>query len=104
MGQLFMDQFTYLHFAFGIVAYFWRVGLWPWLICHTFFEFAENTPIGMKINNKWLKGVWPGGKPRRDSTLNIIGDTVGAVLGWVSAWALDSLGSRLEWYDRFIPT
>lgn len=102
MGLLLMDQYTYLHFASGIIAYFWGVGFWIWMLAHVLFEAAENTPLGMELINRLLKGWWPGGKPSADGSWNILGDNVGAAIGWASAWALDMLGSRLGWYSRHI--
>ena len=40
MGYQLFDKYTYLHFAMGIVAYFWN-------ILHTIFEIVENTQMGM---------------------------------------------------------
>ena len=31
MGPKFFDQYTYLHFAVGIIAYFWNISLKKWL-------------------------------------------------------------------------
>lgn len=49
MGNQIFDQYTYLHFATGITAYFWNVNLLNTIILHTIFEILENTNIGMKI-------------------------------------------------------
>jgi len=49
MGYKLFDKFTYLHFAVGIVAYFWNMSLSLWLVVHTIFEFLENTQTGMNI-------------------------------------------------------
>jgi len=89
MGYKLFDKFTYLHFAVGIVAYFWNMSLSLWLVVHTIFEFLENTQTGMNIINKYIL-VWPGGKPQSDSITNRIGDTLGGVIGWLSAYYLDS--------------
>ena len=37
-----------------------------------------------------------------DSILNIIGDTIGVIIGWLSAYYIDSLGSKYGWYKRHI--
>lgn len=81
MGKLLFDQYTYLHFAVGIVLYFWNVSLKKVIIYHSLFEFLENTELGIDfINNYFL--IWPGGKPERNYLLNSIGDTIGIILGW----------------------
>lgn len=45
------DQYTYLHFAIGIVVYFWNISLINWVIIHTIFEIIENTQTGIHIIN-----------------------------------------------------
>jgi hypothetical protein len=91
-----MDQFTYLHFASGIVAYNFGLSLRDWIVIHTMFEFAENTEIGMKFI-RTIK-IWPGGKPSADTLVNRLGDTVGTAAGWLSARELDRIGSRRGWF------
>jgi hypothetical protein len=91
MGYQLFDKYTYLHFAMGIVAYFWNISLPNWLILHTIFEIVENTQTGMNIINKYIV-FWPGGKQNADSIINNVGDTLGAALGWLSAYYLD------KWY------
>lgn len=99
MGNRLFDQYTYLHFAFGIVVYFWNISLVFWLILHTIFEIVENTPYGMAFINKYVTW-WPGGKPRPDAIINSVGDTIGAIIGWVSAYYIDKLGNKYGYYDN----
>lgn len=101
MGTQYFDQYTYLHFSVGIIAYFWNISLINWIILHTIFEMVENTETGIKIINKYMT-IWPGGKPKADSLVNSIGDTFGAILGWLSAYYLDKLGNKYKWYDLHI--
>ena len=101
MGYQYFDQYTYLHFAIGVVVYFWHISLINWVILHTIFEFLENTQMGMNIINKYIV-FWPGGKLKSDSIINNIGDTFGAVLGWLSAYYLDKLGNKYKLYDLHI--
>ena len=101
MGNNFFDQYTYLHFACGIIGYFWGLSVLNFLGIHTFFEIVENSKFGMDIINKFFV-FWPGGKPKADSVGNIIGDTIGAILGWFSAYYLDKTGSNLNWYNIHI--
>lgn len=101
MGIKLLDQYTYLHFAVGIIIYFWNISLLDWIVLHTIFEFLENTPQGINIINKYLF-FWPGGKPQSDSIINIFGDTSGAILGWISAYYLDKLGNKYGWYNLHI--
>jgi hypothetical protein len=92
MGYRFFDKYTYLHFAVGIVIYFWNISLINFVILHTIFEFLENTKMGMNIINQYIV-FWPGGKPKSDTIKNIVGDTFGAMFGWFSAYYLDKLGN-----------
>jgi hypothetical protein len=101
MGFQFFDQYTYLHFAVGIIVYFWNISLLNWVIFHTVFEILENTQIGLNIINQYIV-FWPGGKQKSDTIINNIGDTVGAVLGWLSAYYLDKLGNNYKWYNLHI--
>lgn len=102
MGNLLLDQFSYLHFAVGVVVYFWGITLGQWFVAHSLFEISENTQIGMNIINTVFKGYWPGGKSYADYPINILGDTIAAILGWLSAYYLDQIGSKYNWYDPHI--
>jgi len=101
MGLKFFDQYMYLHLATGIISYFWGLSLTNWIIIHTLFEILENTDTGVYTINKYFT-FWPGGKPHPDSIINIIGDSFGAILGWISAYFLDKLGSYYGWYSLHI--
>ena len=98
MGIYLFDQYSLLHFATGVIVYFFGVKWYIWILVHTLFEIIENTDEGMLFINTWLK-FWPGGKPWADSRLNSLGDTISAIIGWFVASALDKLGSRLGWYN-----
>lgn len=84
MGLHFMDRYSYLHFAVGIVCYYWNIGFITSVALHTIFEILENTPEGMNFINKYLP-IWPGGKPYSDSFVNMFGDTVFFILGYITA-------------------
>lgn len=101
MGNLLLDQYTYLHFAVGIIAYFWNIPLLIFFILHTIFELLENTQIGMNVINKYFI-FWPGGKPKSDTIINIIGDTLGAIMGWLSAYYVDKYGNKYGLYNLHI--
>ena len=101
MGKLLFDQYTYLHFAVGIIAYFWGIKLLGWIFIHLSFEIIENTQYGINFINNYLY-FWPGGKPKPDTIINIVGDNVGALLGWLSAYYLDTLGAKFKWYSQHI--
>ena len=98
MGTKLFDQYTYLHFASGIVSYFWNLSFIIWIVVHTIFEICENTQVGVNFINKYLF-FWPGGKPKADSNINILGDTIGALIGWGSAYYLDKIGAKYKWYS-----
>lgn len=102
MGVNFIDQFSLLHFAVGIVVYFWNISLLNWIIIHTIFELTENTEFGMKIINTVFKNIWPGGKNYADKPINIIGDSVFSILGWLFARTVDYQGNKLGLYSLHI--
>jgi len=87
MGTQLFDQYSLLHFASGVVAYFWGVPFIAWVILHAIFEAAENTATGMRIINSFP--VWPGGKSLADTPANILGDNIASILGWLAAALLD---------------
>ena len=101
MGLNFLDQYSYLHFASGIVVYFWGLSLKNWIILHLLFEILENTQPVINFINRYLT-IWPGGKPHPDSFKNSFGDCITSILGWLSAYYLDQLGNKFGWYKLHI--
>jgi len=101
MGNKFIDQYSYLHFASGIIAYFWNINLIKWFLIHLSFELTENTNTGVNFINKYLF-FWPGGKPYSDYPINILGDNISAIFGWLSAYHLDKIGSKKKWYQKHL--
>lgn len=99
MGIHLLDQYTLLHFAVGVLAYFWGISFLNTFIIHTIFELVENTQIGMKFINTYFEGIWPGGKFYPDSSINMVGDTIGIMMGWLVAYYLDWIGLKYGWYD-----
>ena len=67
MGRAFIDKFSLLHFATGIVAQFWGSALWQFVLGHVAFELLENTPTGMAVIN--MLPFWPGGKDKADTVV-----------------------------------
>jgi hypothetical protein len=79
------DEYSILHFASGIIAYFWGFPLLWWFIIHVVFEYIENTKMGMNFINTYIP-LWPGGKHQKESFSNsMIGDNLSAVAGWMFA-------------------
>lgn len=97
MGNQLLDQYSLLHYATGVLAYFWGIPVVPFFIAHVSFEALENTQTGMKFINETLT-FWPGGKPRADSLTNIVGDNLSALLGYYCAYKLDETGKKNKWY------
>ena len=96
MGVLLLDQFSYLHLSMGVAAYFWGLSLRDFIVIHIVFEILENTKAGVRFINEKIS-FWPGGKPQPDTLTNRLGDTISAVIGWISARELDRLGLRRGW-------
>ncbi len=81
MGTALTDKYSLLHFAVGIIAYYWDISFLTIMILHTVFEWIENTPTGMWLINTYVR-IWPGGKPSPDTMLNRVGDTLWTAAGW----------------------
>jgi hypothetical protein len=97
MGLYAIDQFSLLHFAAGIIAYFWGLSALHTLVFHILFEWAENTKVGMKFINEQFP-LWPGGKPYADSLLNQFTDTVFTMIGWYLSQLTDALSTEKHLY------
>ncbi len=97
MGQTFFDQYSLLHAAVGVIAYFWNVPLWIGTIVHILFEYVENTQWGIGIINRYMiePGIfgWPGDKRCADTLLNASGDTEMIEVVCGTSWWLDT-GAR----------
>jgi hypothetical protein len=102
MGKNFIDQYSLLHLAVGIVVYFWGISITNWLLIHMAFEYIENTTYGIMVINTYLKGIWPGGKYYSDSFTNIISDNIFAIIGWALAYYIDKIGQKNNWYRSHI--
>jgi hypothetical protein len=85
MGLYFTDKYSLLHFAVGIVMYYWGFSFLWTAIIHIIFELFENTKPGMHIINMYIP-FWPGGKNSPDSELNSIGDTFYTCIGWLLSY------------------
>ena len=99
MGIYFTDQFSLLHFASGIIAFFWEISLFKWFLLHIIYEVVTNTRFGIYFINNYT--FWPGGKLNYDTIHNIIGDQVWALIGWGFAYFIVSYfyhGSKTDTY------
>jgi hypothetical protein len=97
MGSRVIDQYSLLHTAVGIIAYFWGISWYTLLIVHILFEILENTQVGMTIINTYMP-FWPGGKPRADSVLNQISDNAFSLLGWFVSQQADRMSVEKHLY------
>lgn len=97
MGNRIFDQYSLLHFAAGVVAYFFKIKFSIWIIINICFELIENTDSGVKIINK-LDVIWPGGKKNPDTLINGVSDVFFAALGWYIAYLLDKYGNKKGWH------
>jgi hypothetical protein len=104
MGNRAFDQYSLLHGAVGIVAYFWQIPFVWAILVHTLFEWVENTATGMELINRVFvrEGAfgWPGAKKAADSMVNRVGDTVSFAAGWFLAFAVDGVGGTQHWVGR----
>lgn len=81
MGALFFDTYSLLHFAAGIISYYWGFNFKWWFIVNIIYEMLDNTFY--MIIDKIPK--WPGGKKIKDSIVNSTSDIIFSLLGWVFA-------------------
>jgi len=81
MGIYFTDKYSLLHFASGIIAYYWNITIFYWFIFHAMYEVIENRPTVVKMIDRIP--LWPGGKKSPDKIINSIGDQFYAILGWL---------------------
>lgn len=95
MGDQIFDQYSLLHLATGIIAYFWGLSFMAWIYIHLLFELLENTDKGMHIINTYIK-LWPGGKSKSDTFINSFSDTIFSVLGWIIAYYIDHYKSKYK--------
>ena len=88
MAQI-LDQYSYLHFASGVTAYFVGFRLKTWFIIHLGVDLLENSPPGIYLIKKYLYYFW---RPREgsDPAWNIVADNVLALVGWISAYYLET--------------
>lgn len=100
MGTRFLDQYSFLHFSSGVIAYFFNIPLWAWIIINFIFEAFENSEFGMSILQK--VSFWPGGQNYRDSNINIVGDILSVIVGWGAAYFVDYLGNKYGWHSKNI--
>ncbi len=91
MGYRLFDQYSLLHFAVGVVAYFWSISFLMIIVIHILFEFIENTGVGMNLINTYFTQWWPGGKTHADSMLNRFSDTIFTGIGWLASYQLDKI-------------
>ncbi len=84
-----------LHFAVGVIAYFWGFSLKNNIIINIIFEIVENSEYGIQIINQNFK-IWPGGKPKADSFMNSVTDIIFACIGWLCSEYLDKFYKKLN--------
>jgi len=103
MGFQLFDQYSILHFAVGIILFFWQFNFWIAFGIHFLFEIIENTQFGMKLINNYFVGKgmirWPGGKYYADSTKNIIGDNISFIVGFLLAYVFNYYGIKNNWHE-----
>lgn len=90
MGKYFIDKYSLLHFASGVIAYHFGLDITVWLLLNIIFEMLENTPAGMQFIKNHLLTIWPGGKEYSDSIINILGDIVSGIIGWYVCYLIDN--------------
>ena len=96
MSRQFFDQFSLLHFASGVTAYFWfhhLVSFKTFLIFMVLFELFQNSAVGMDFMNHYIP-IWPKNRREPEPWVNMMSDVLFLIIGWQSAFYLD------EYYRR----
>jgi membrane glycosyltransferase len=97
MGSRVIDQYSLLHFAVGIVAYFWGISWQLLLVLTILFELVENTKEGMYFITTYIP-FWPGGKRKSDSLVNMTSDIAFSLIGWFLSRFADSVATERHLY------
>jgi hypothetical protein len=87
MGVFFTDNYSLLHFANGILLYYFGFSFILMSLIHIIFEVVENSNYGMMIIRN-IK-IWPGGKESADTLINNLGDQFYASLGWLLSYYIN---------------
>lgn len=90
MGIYFTDPFSLLHFATGIIVFFWGISFFHWFWIHFIYEVFTNTKIGIWFINDVVQ-IFPGGKLNYDTLINSVGDQFYGLLGWIFAYCIVKL-------------
>ena len=98
MGIKLFDEYSLLHFAVGIVFFFWKIRLSHVILLHILFEYLENTLEGINLINKFIP-MWPGGKEKPDSILNSTGDILSSVIGWLVSYIIIRIFKNKHYTD-----
>jgi hypothetical protein len=88
MGIYIIDQYSLLHFASGVIAYFWQISLKNTIIFNIVFEIVENSEHVVKFIHNNFK-FWPGEKHKGDTFMNSTSDIIFGVIGWLCSYYLD---------------
>ena len=94
------DRYTYLHFAAGIIAYYWGFTFVEWIVFHLFLDIFERTEFGKKVLQFFIR-IWPGREQNvLESYYNVLGDSASAALGWGSAYLIDNMLQKAGLYEK----
>lgn len=101
MGHQIFDQFSSLHFAMGVIAYFFGLTFWQWFFLHLLFELIQNGSkyYGYINIDVGLPILQPPDTTGPDHLINSLGDQTFAMTGWILAYYIDKLGKEYNWYN-----
>ena len=86
MGFALLDEYSLLHFASGIVLYYWNFSLTQTILGHSAFELFENSDGGMRfINDYFYYNQTKLLKTEPDNITNMFGDTMSCIAGYMVA-------------------
>ncbi len=86
--QPFLDQYSLIHMAVGILFYFWKISFILSSLTQATFMLLNNSEAGNRILGKYAP-QYPNAR-KQDSWLNMLGDNMSFNFGWLLASAVDT--------------
>ena len=77
MNHSWYDQFTYLHFASGVLFFFWKMKLQQVVVLHLLFQCVDFLWWKKKFDKKFF--------------FNFLGDNAATIIGWYSAFLVNNM-------------
>lgn len=87
--QPFLDQYSLIHMAVGILFYFWKISFFLSTLTQATFMLLNNSEEGSKLFSRYAP-QYPYTAKKHDSWINMVGDNMSFNFGWLLASAVDT--------------